>query len=225
MRARAAALVTIVLAALVVSAGMADDASARKRSFRPAATERGMLVFRLHGVRPRTVRSAALRVGRRTRRLPARRVRRAAGRGLLRVRAGKTARAGVRGPRLFVWTRATSNRHLRVDADALHVSPAGDDRNPGTAAAPWSTLTHAAEEAGPGATVVVHAGTYSAPGRIVRFARDGASDAPITFAGAAGEAPPRLLGQLRIDGDHVRVHNFLVDGPTGPVAERSSDNP
>src|SRR3954471_23085067 len=44
-----------------------------------------------------------------------------------------------------------------------YVSPsAGSDANPGTSAAPFATLQHAADRVGAGDTVVAQAGTYDA---------------------------------------------------------------
>ncbi len=106
-----------------------------------------------------------------------------------------------------------------------HLSPAGSDSGSGSADAPWLTLDHAARAAGPGSTVVLAAGTYGRPGTIIRLDRDGASENPITFTGAAGGERPRILGQLRIDGDYVHVRRVLVDGPTGRVAASKGDNP
>ena len=45
-------------------------------------------------------------------------------------------------------------------AAGYHVSPTGDDANPGTAAQPWASIQHAADTAGPGDLVTIHAGRY-----------------------------------------------------------------
>ena len=45
-------------------------------------------------------------------------------------------------------------------ATEIHVSPSGDDANPGTAGAMLETISAAANLAQPGDTVTVHAGTY-----------------------------------------------------------------
>src|SRR4051812_19957889 len=42
-----------------------------------------------------------------------------------------------------------------------HVAPNGNDANPGTPAAPWRTLQHAADSVEAGDTVNVHAGQYA----------------------------------------------------------------
>ena len=62
-----------------------------------------------------------------------------------------------------------------------YVDPNGADANPGTAAAPFKTIQLAADRAGPGDTVVVRAGRYTGPGRIVSLSRGGAPGAWLTF--------------------------------------------
>ena len=70
-----------------------------------------------------------------------------------------------------------------------YVDPQGADSNPGTAARPFKTIQRAADTAGAGDTVVVRAGRYTGPGRIVSLSRGGAPGAWLTFlserAGAA----------------------------------------
>ena len=63
------------------------------------------------------------------------------------------------------------------------VDPAGDDANPGDAAAPWRTIQHAASSVSPGDTVTIHAGTYQ---ESVNVSRSGASGSPITFIADPG---------------------------------------
>jgi hypothetical protein len=70
-------------------------------------------------------------------------------------------------------------------AAELHVSPGGDDANPGTADRPLATMAggrRAARES-PGATVLFHAGVYYLPETMVLTADDSGT----TFAAAAGE--------------------------------------
>jgi len=59
-----------------------------------------------------------------------------------------------------------------------YVSPYGSNTNPGTQAAPFKTIQEAANVAGPGDTVLIHAGTYR---ESVTPARSGAAGAPITY--------------------------------------------
>lgn len=221
-------LATLALAACAcvlpaaAGAAVATKSSARIEAFSGRDGGSRTLVFRLRGLRPGKVKSAYLRAGQSTRRISAARVRSAARRGVLRVRKVTTGRASH--TRLYVRT-AVAGDVYDLPAGAYHVSPTGSDDNPGTAALPWRTLDHAAEAAAPGDTVAVHAGTYSAPGRITRLDRAGTAGAPITFVGMPGEELPRVLGQLRIDADWVQVRRFLVDGPTGRVAQPTPDDP
>jgi hypothetical protein len=71
-------------------------------------------------------------------------------------------------------------------AAEFHVSPAGSNASPGTAAEPWRTLSHAAGTVFPGDTVIVHGGNYNE--RLVP-ARSGTAPAYICFRAAAGESP------------------------------------
>jgi len=65
-----------------------------------------------------------------------------------------------------------------------HVSICGDDRNAGTASAPFRTLNHAASVAVAGDTVLVHEGTYR---EWVKPQNSGTEDARITYEAAEGE--------------------------------------
>jgi parallel beta-helix repeat protein len=203
-------------------AATARQATARVAAFRPVKAASDTVVFRLAGIRPTSVQSGYVSLGRRNRPLAVGRIRSAVKRGVLRVRTPHgqaTTRA-----RLYVRSAVASAPYV-LPTDAYHVSTTGSDDNPGTARLPWRTLGHAADAAQPGQTVAVHQGTYSQPGRITRLERNGTASAPITFVGMPGEELPRILGQLRIDGDYVRVRRVIADGPTGAVAATSSDNP
>jgi hypothetical protein len=67
-------------------------------------------------------------------------------------------------------------------ADTLHVAGGGDDDGPGSAARPWRTLQHAAEQVHAGDVVEVAAGSY----RGFALHRAGTADAPIRFRAAPG---------------------------------------
>ncbi|MDY7109599.1 MAG: right-handed parallel beta-helix repeat-containing protein [Planctomycetota bacterium] len=76
----------------------------------------------------------------------------------------------------------------------LHVSPAGDDANPGTHAEPYATLSAARDAIRampaprPAITVSLHAGTYRLTESFRLEARDsGRPDAPITYRAVPGE--------------------------------------
>jgi parallel beta-helix repeat protein len=105
------------------------------------------------------------------------------------------------------------------------VSPTGNDANPGTAAAPWRTLERANTGAYAGYTVYFRSGTYGERGKYRYFARNGTATAPITFKGYPGDEPPVILGMTYIQGQYVRMHGFVFDGPTGQVFTPSASNP
>jgi len=109
--------------------------------------------------------------------------------------------------------------------DATWVSPSGADRNPGTRKEPRRSLQAALNAMVPGDTLVLAPGSYAREGATIAVTRDGTADAPITIRGEPGAPRPRLLGAARIEASHVRLHHLLFDGPTGPVQERTTENP
>jgi hypothetical protein len=78
-----------------------------------------------------------------------------------------------------------------------YVAPGGSDTNPGTIAAPFATLQHAAALAGPGDTVLARAGTYR---KLLSLTKSGTATAPITFASYPGET-------AIIDGTKLAIPN------------------
>lgn len=64
------------------------------------------------------------------------------------------------------------------------VATTGANTNPGTQAAPWKTIQHAALNAQPGQVVCVRGGVYN---EVVTFAVSGTAAAPITFQSFPGE--------------------------------------
>ena len=115
---------------------------------------------------------------------------------------------------------------LFVNADATHfVAVNGSDDGPGTIDRPWATINHAAEQAGPGDTIVVRGGQYVLHAQ-VRVRNSGRSNAWITFMGYSGEGPildaqliPRSAlvqggldnGAFQVEGiSHIRVANLTV---------------
>jgi hypothetical protein len=77
-----------------------------------------------------------------------------------------------------------SNQPL-ASGPKLYVDAArGNDRNPGTATAPWKTLAQALRRLKPGDTLYLRGGTYHEK---VSLSRSGTADAPITIASHPGE--------------------------------------
>jgi hypothetical protein len=106
-----------------------------------------------------------------------------------------------------------------------YVAPDGSDDNPGTDEAPWQTVQHAADTAGPGDTVCIHAGTYSAGEEGVTFSLSGTADAPITFAAAPGEVATVQGGLILPQGtSYVRLIGFAVQEFPVWGIELSGDN-
>jgi parallel beta helix pectate lyase-like protein len=62
-----------------------------------------------------------------------------------------------------------------------YVSPAGSDRNSGSAGSPFGTIQHAADVVRPGDTVIVRPGLYTGGERIVSLENGGTQEAWITF--------------------------------------------
>ncbi len=102
-------------------------------------------------------------------------------------------------------------------ADTFHVAATGDDAAPGTAAQPWATLQHAAEQVVAGDRVVVHGGTY----RGFELRHRGKPDAPIAFAAAPGETVsiagdnPNTPDGICLEGvAYVELGGFSIAAPS-----------
>lgn len=74
----------------------------------------------------------------------------------------------------------------RVQAGTFYVSPDGSDDNPGSLEQPWATLRKATQEAIPGDTIIIRAGTYYEP--LVPL-RSGTEESPITYQAYENETP------------------------------------
>src|SRR5579871_1813806 len=82
-----------------------------------------------------------------------------------------------------------------VGAAELHVSPSGDDRNPGTQQRPLQTAAAAQkavralrDRSAEPVTILFHAGIYYLPEPLVFTPEDsGSPDAPVLYAAAPGE--------------------------------------
>ncbi len=111
--------------------------------------------------------------------------------------------------------------HARITpAVRYYVDPRGMDSNPGTRAAPFKTIQRAADAAGPGDTVVVRAGRYTGPSRIVSLSRGGAPAEWLTFMsertggavldGRNGESQEAWYFGPQVA--YVRVEGFEITG-------------
>ena len=107
----------------------------------------------------------------------------------------------------------------------LYVSPRGDNGDSGGRGHALRTIQAALERVRPGDTVVVSPGVYGRRGAVTRLWPSGTAGKPIRLIGRRGSKRPRLRGQVRLEGDHLSVRRFVFDGPTGPVSERSDENP
>ena len=66
-----------------------------------------------------------------------------------------------------------------AEPNSFYVSTAGDDANPGTQAAPWRTIQHAADTARAGSTVNVRGGIYEE--RVTIDVSGNSNDGYVTF--------------------------------------------
>ena len=99
----------------------------------------------------------------------------------------------------------------------VHVAIGGDDQSgDGSSGNPFATIERAADEAGPGTAIRVHAGTYA--GDQYLSGLQGTAAAPIWLGGAPGEDRPVLQGGG--EGLHLSsvrylvVHDLEVSGST-----------
>jgi hypothetical protein len=117
---------------------------------------------------------------------------------------------------------------VRAESATLYVSTQGSDSNPGTAAQPFRTITHAYSLAGPGTTILVAPGTYTdyTSGWGIHLGASGTASSPIILRsqtpGAAVidglNASDRNEG-LNIDGSYNIVDGFEIkNGPQGGIA-------
>jgi len=114
-----------------------------------------------------------------------------------------------------------------VPAAEIHLSPGGDDTNPGTVARPLATLTAAQKVARQLAdreavTVWLHAGVYYLPETLVFTAKDsGTKKSPVVYAAAPGEQPVVSGGErLQLDWKPFRDGIFQAKTPSGLVMDQ-----
>lgn len=73
-----------------------------------------------------------------------------------------------------------------ADGPVRYISPGGDDKSPGTREKPWATLSHAADQAFAGSTVLLMDGIYR---ETLSIRHSGSPDKPVVFAAAPGARP------------------------------------
>ena len=103
---------------------------------------------------------------------------------------------GVVPAALFVFVLMLVQSLAAQDGAVYYVSTTGSDSNPGTLAAPWLTIQHAANKVTAGATVHVLGGVYKG---YVDFPHSGTESEPITF-----ESDPVVVGAI--------VQPAVIDG-------------
>src|SRR6185436_11869310 len=79
---------------------------------------------------------------------------------------------------------AAADRPLATGPKLYVDGARGDDKNAGTAQAPWKTLHHALRQLKPGDTLYLRGGVYHEK---VSLGRSGTAEAPITIASHPGE--------------------------------------
>lgn len=104
-----------------------------------------------------------------------------------------------------------------ASTEALYVSPDGSDQNPGTAAAPFKTIQHAADVIQPGQRCLIREGVYR---ETVQISKVGASDQPVIFETCPGEravidGTDPVRGEWTVYKDHIYQCHY--DAPVGQL--------
>lgn len=89
-------------------------------------------------------------------------------------------------------------------AATYHVSPTGNDNNPGTNSSPFKTINKGVATMSPGDTLSVAAGTY--PSFIV--SKSGTSSAPLTINGSSAKINATTAFAILLSGSHIKVSGF-----------------
>jgi|GEM_PF-466809 len=125
---------------------------------------------------------------------------------------------------LLTGTRAAD---VTASGKSIHVSPAGDDANPGSADKPFATLATAQRAARASAgrepvTVLLHAGVYYLSDTVRFTAADsGTAAAPVLYAAAPGEQPIISGGaRLTLEWTPFRDGIFQAKTPVGLVTDQ-----
>ena len=87
----------------------------------------------------------------------------------------------------------------------------GSDANPGSQSQPWRTIQKAAQNATPGNTIIVEAGSYP---EHISVGRSGSSNAPVTFQ-ASGSV---VTQGFTVKADYITIKGFeITDTPNADV--------
>jgi len=116
--------------------------------------------------------------------------------------------AGVARAALFAVVLMLAQSLTAQVGAVYYVSTTGNDSNPGTFAAPWLTIQHAANTATAGATVNVMGGVYN---EFVSFPNSGSAGEPITFL-----SDPIVVGTT-VQGAVIDGTDLTVSGTQGLI--------
>ena len=112
-----------------------------------------------------------------------------------------------------------TNLDLQAATYFVAPPPAGNDGNPGTNAAPFATIQHAADIVNPGDSVTVKPGTYVG----AKFGRSGMVNSPIVFQAQPGVIV-NVPGSLNTNNDNLWIRDasyITLDGFESTAAPRS----
>lgn len=105
-----------------------------------------------------------------------------------------------------------SNSQALQTTKIYYVSPAGNDANPGTATAPFKTLTKGVSTVVAGDTLMV-LGTYNQP---LVISKSGTASAPINIIGSAAvlDMGGSQANGIKVSGSYINISGFEVKGTT-----------
>ena len=123
---------------------------------------------------------------------------------------------------------------VRTQASSFYVSTQGSDGNPGTAAQPFRTISHAYSLAAPGVTILVLPGVYSdySSGWGLHLGASGSASSPIVLrsqvkGGAVidGQNASDRNEAIYLDGSYNIVDGFEIrNGPNGGISIHGNSN-
>jgi hypothetical protein len=126
-------------------------------------------------------------------------------------------------PLIFLLAALVITTPARAQGLTYYISTSGADANNGSAANPWRTIQHGADQLNPGDTLLIASGTYQENGIVVT--RGGIASNPVTFkASAAGAIIDKsgASGTRRQDAFLITFAPYVVvDGLTFQHAARA----